>query len=84
MTTQAGPNRVIRGGSWNNNAVNLRSANRNNDDPGKRNSNVGLRLVSTRNRQEGSSTDYPCVHRPRPGHHPAPISLGWTNKLKGT
>lgn len=42
-----GVNRVIRGGSWNNNAQNLRSANRNNRAPGNHNSNVGLRLVST-------------------------------------
>lgn len=42
-----GSNRVIRGGSWNNNAQNLRSANRNNDGPDNRNNNVGFRLVST-------------------------------------
>ena len=47
MTVLGGSNRVIRGGSWNNNAQNLRSANRNNDDPSKRNSNIGFRLVST-------------------------------------
>ena len=40
-----GSNRVIRGGSWNNNAQNCRSANRNNNDPGNRNNNVGFRLV---------------------------------------
>ncbi len=44
-----GSNRVIRGGSWNNNAQNCRSANRNNNSPGNRNNNVGFRLVSTRN-----------------------------------
>ncbi|MEK7287783.1 MAG: SUMF1/EgtB/PvdO family nonheme iron enzyme [Elusimicrobiota bacterium] len=38
----------MRGGSWNNNARNLRSANRNNDDPGNRNNNVGFRLASSR------------------------------------
>ncbi len=42
-----GSNRVIRGGSWNNNAVNLRSANRNNDSPGNRNNNIGFRLANT-------------------------------------
>lgn len=47
MTSSRGSNRVIRGGSWNNNASNLRSANRNNDRPGNRNDNVGFRLVST-------------------------------------
>ena len=46
--TVTGSNRVLRGGSWNNNARNCRSANRNNDRPDNRNSNVGFRLVSTR------------------------------------
>jgi len=38
-------NRVIRGGSWNNNARNCRSANRNNNNPDNRNNNNGFRLV---------------------------------------
>ncbi|NOT60533.1 MAG: SUMF1/EgtB/PvdO family nonheme iron enzyme [Acidobacteria bacterium] len=42
-----GSNRVNRGGSWNNNAVNCRSANRNRNTPGKRDNNLGFRLVST-------------------------------------
>ncbi|PIE75206.1 MAG: hypothetical protein CSA18_01055 [Deltaproteobacteria bacterium] len=41
-----GSNRVIRGGSWNNNARNCRSANRNNKSPGNTNNNVGFRLVA--------------------------------------
>jgi len=41
--------RVVRGGSWNNNDENLRSANRNNNDPGNSNNNLGLRLSSTSN-----------------------------------
>lgn len=45
--TEGGSNRVIRGGSWNNDAQNLRAGNRNNNGPGNRNNNVGLRLVST-------------------------------------
>jgi formylglycine-generating enzyme required for sulfatase activity len=40
-----GSNRVLRGGSWNNNAVNCRSANRNNNHPENRNHNYGFRLV---------------------------------------
>ncbi|MBM4311952.1 MAG: hypothetical protein FJ119_13530 [Deltaproteobacteria bacterium] len=40
-----GSNRVNRGGSWNNNARNCRSANRNNNSPGNRNNNLGLRLA---------------------------------------
>ena len=36
---------MIRGGSWNNNANNTRSANRNNVSPGNRHNNLGFRLV---------------------------------------
>ena len=45
----SGSNRVIRGGSWNNNAQNLRSAQRNDNGPDNHNNNVGFRLVSTAN-----------------------------------
>ncbi len=38
-------NRVLRGGSWINNARNLRSANRNANTPDNRNDNIGLRLA---------------------------------------
>jgi len=41
----AGSNRVLRGGNWNGNAQNCRSANRNHDRPENRNNNVGFRLV---------------------------------------
>jgi len=41
-----GTDRVLRGGSWNNNAeTNLRSSNRNNDTPSNRNDNNGFRCV---------------------------------------
>lgn len=40
-----GSSRVLRGGSWNNNAMNCRSANRNNNDPTNRNNNIGFRVV---------------------------------------
>jgi len=39
--------RVIRGGSWNNNARNCRSANRNNNTPDNRNNNNGFRVACT-------------------------------------
>ncbi|MBD3335741.1 MAG: SUMF1/EgtB/PvdO family nonheme iron enzyme [Candidatus Eisenbacteria bacterium] len=44
---EAGSNRVIRGGNWNNNAQNCRSANRNNNNPGNSNNNIGFRLASS-------------------------------------
>jgi hypothetical protein len=36
---------VIRGGSWNNDGSNCRSANRNNNTPDNRNNNIGFRAV---------------------------------------
>lgn len=48
----SGSNRVIRGGSWNNDARNLRSANRNNDEPSNRNNDLGFRLVSTKKKEK--------------------------------
>jgi len=39
--------RVIRGGNWNNNARNCRSANRNRNNPNNRNNNIGFRVAST-------------------------------------
>ncbi|MDO5310260.1 MAG: SUMF1/EgtB/PvdO family nonheme iron enzyme [Planctomycetia bacterium] len=46
--TESGSNRVLRGGSWNNNAKNCRSANRNNNTPENRNNNYGFRLALAR------------------------------------
>jgi hypothetical protein len=37
---------VLRGGSWNNHAQNVRSVNRNNNTPDNRNHNIGFRLAS--------------------------------------
>jgi hypothetical protein len=39
---------VLRGGSWINEARNLRSAYRNHNDPGNRNDNTGFRLALAR------------------------------------
>ena len=39
------PGSVLRGGSWNNNDNNARSANRNNNDPTNTNNNVGFRCA---------------------------------------
>jgi formylglycine-generating enzyme required for sulfatase activity len=38
---------VVRGGNFNNNAANLRAANRNNNAPDNDNNNVGARCAST-------------------------------------
>ncbi len=40
-------NRVLRGGSFNNNVSNVRSANRNTNQPDNRNNNNGFRVAST-------------------------------------
>lgn len=40
-----GSNRVNRGGSWNNDAANCRTANRNTNEPTNRTSNNGFRLA---------------------------------------
>jgi len=39
--------RLLRGGSWNNNDNNCRSANRNNNNPDNRNNNNGFRISRT-------------------------------------
>ena len=51
-----GRKRVNRGGSWNNNARNCRSANRNRNNPGNRNNNLGFRLVLAEAQQDVRST----------------------------
>ncbi len=45
-----GSNRVIRGGSWNSNAENVRAANRNWNEPDDRNDNLGFRLARAHER----------------------------------
>jgi len=49
-----GSNRVNRGGSWNNNAENCESSNRNRNKPDNRNNNLGVRLVSSSLREKCS------------------------------
>jgi Sulfatase-modifying factor enzyme 1 len=48
--------RVVRGGSWNNNPQNLRSANRNRNTTDNRNNNLGFRLGSTLSAGAGAIT----------------------------
>jgi RNA-directed DNA polymerase len=52
QTPGTGSNRVIRGGNWNNNAQNCRSANRNNNNPDNTNNNIGFRSVNSWQSQE--------------------------------
>ena len=47
-------NRVLRGGSWINNARNCRSAYRNGNRPGNRDDNVGFRPASSSHRQSSA------------------------------
>jgi len=61
VLSKRGVNRVKRGGSWNNNAQNCRSANRSNNNPSNRNNNIGFRLVvSPAHRADGYP---PADHR---------------------
>lgn len=53
----------MRGGSWDNHARNVRAAYRNANDPGNRNSNLGLRLARAQAQAGGSAPD--------PPHHPS-------------
>ncbi len=63
-----GAYRVNRGGSWNNNARNCRSANRDRNEPGYRNNNLGFRVAlapssRTRRMPFGEQVDDPVVLR---------------------
>ena len=52
-----------RGGNWNNNAQNCRSANRNNNNPSNENNNNGFRLVITVSEQTGFHFGTPALRR---------------------
>ncbi len=72
-----GSNRVIRGGSWNNNPRNVRAANRNHNAPDNRDNNLGFRLVSTRHRPRARFTDLVSAHQACPaGRYPVPTIVG--------
>jgi hypothetical protein len=61
---------VLRGGSWNNKSRNLRSANRNNNNPANTNNNVGFRCaqqsfhLSTFLDRKGCSAGMPSAFPP--------------------
>ncbi|MBN1592411.1 MAG: SUMF1/EgtB/PvdO family nonheme iron enzyme [Candidatus Coatesbacteria bacterium] len=63
MEVPKGEGRVIRGGSWNNNAQNCRSANRKRNNPRNRNNNNGFRLCSSSHGQTAAFTDVFAVQR---------------------
>ena len=46
---------MLRGGSWNNNGNNLRSAERNRNAPASRNNNIGLRVAAVAKTAYGQS-----------------------------
>jgi retron-type reverse transcriptase len=54
--------RVVRGGSWNNNPQNLRSANRNRNTTDNRNNNLGFRVGSTLSARASRITVSPGAH----------------------
>ena len=54
--------RVVRGGSWNNNPQNLRSANRNRNTTDNRNNNLGFRVGRTLSARAGAITVAPGEH----------------------
>lgn len=59
--------RVLRGGFWNNNPQNLRSANRNRNQPDNRSNNVGFRVASTLCARAGGTTVPSGAHGKRSG-----------------
>ena len=59
---EASAHRVIRGGSWNSNARNVRAANRNWNDPGDRDNNLGFRCGELT-----TGRDRPLANRPASG-----------------
>ncbi|WP_204249723.1 SUMF1/EgtB/PvdO family nonheme iron enzyme [Gemmata sp. SH-PL17] len=56
--------RVLRGGSWNNDGRNCRSANRNRTEPDDRNQNIGFRLAAAPTRDRSPRRNRPFT-RPR-------------------
>ncbi|HKI19360.1 MAG TPA: SUMF1/EgtB/PvdO family nonheme iron enzyme [Isosphaeraceae bacterium] len=53
-SVEAFAHRVIRGGSWNNDAQNVRAAYRNHNQPSNRNHNLGFRCAELTTEPDGS------------------------------
>ena len=83
-----GVSRVLRGGAYWNEARNLRSANRNRNEPENRNDNVGVRCVRGPRRQHAASLFW-IACRARKGRfaarYPAPACSGrpWVERPGG-
>ncbi|MGE3163568.1 MAG: SUMF1/EgtB/PvdO family nonheme iron enzyme [Planctomycetota bacterium] len=69
--------RVVRGGSWNNPAINARAANRNNNHPENRNNNLGFRVCC------GSHIFALLLRARSNGGRASPRCLGWPEVLLG-
>ena len=70
----------MRGGSWNNNARNCRSANRNNNDPTNTNNNNGFRVVVRRLAQQFQRKE--TVLGQKAGAHGFPSRAGWNSTAR--
>ena len=68
-----GEGRVLRGGSWNNNGRNVRSAQRNNNTPDNRNNNIGFRLARAQCDAGWRRTDPACIRS---------VSICWSARQK--
>ena len=60
MSVEASAHRVVRGGSWNNDAQNVRAAYRNNNEPTNRNNNIGCRFAELTTKPDGSLLNRPA------------------------
>jgi hypothetical protein len=68
--------RVVRGGSFNNNDDNLRLSARNTNAPGRRNNNNGLRLLARTPRTAGMGAATGCTQRAHGVSRPEGVCLG--------
>jgi Sulfatase-modifying factor enzyme 1 len=60
MLVEASAHRVIRGGSWNDEAQNVRAAYRNHNEPSNRNNNLGFRCAELTTEPDGSLLNRPA------------------------